>query len=450
MIEIVNVSELSFQTALELIRRRFDALEQASEAGGDVLSPIAIVRRIVKGVRERGDAALLEFTRQYDGCTLTAETLRVTEEEIEQAYELVTVELIEAIRTVIANVTEYQQHILLAAPDDFTRDGVTIQTRYEPLEAVGVYVPGGLAAYPSTLVMAAVPARIAGVERIAVTTPPDTDGAVPAPTLVAAKEAGVTELYRVGGAQAIAALAHGTPTIPRVDKIVGPGNLYVMLAKKEIFGHADIDLFAGPSEILILADATANESYIAADMLSQAEHDPLASSILLTTSQQLAEADGKEIEQQLETLATRDVATQSIDRYGLIVVADTIEQCIGLCNDLAPEHVEVMTTQPNETVAKIRRAGAIFIGTHTPEVVGDYIAGTSHILPTGGSARFFSGLSVNSFLRKTAVIEYSASGLREALPHLRALGNAEGFAAHVASANVRFPKPDENNAKSQK
>jgi len=449
MIKTVSTSEPNFETAFDAIRNRLERLERISspsaqrkteEIFGRPLSPREVVQQIIHDVRAKGDEALLDYTRRLDGCELTAEDLKVTDRDCSDAYEQVPPELLAAIRAATENVRRYQQHIKIASPQDFVQEGARIETRYQPLASVGVYVPGMLGAYPSTPIMAIVPAKVAGVERVVVTTPPAKDGKIAAATLVAAKEAGADEIYRVGGVQAIAALAFGTDTIPRVDKVVGPGNLFVMLAKKEIFGQADIDLFAGPSEILIIADAVANEDYVAADMLSQAEHDPMASAILVTTSEHLAEAVIDQIEAQLAKLPTRAVAQEALDNYGLIVVASTIDEAIAIADQMAPEHLEIITAQPAEVGARIRNAGAIFLGPHTPEVVGDYIAGSSHILPTGGTARFFSGLSVNDFLRKTAVIEYSFAALRNVLGQLTAIGTAEGFAAHVASAQIRFPK----------
>ena len=456
MIDIIKATDSGFETALTRILRRLEIFEQTAspsaerrtrEIFGKPLTPREVVRKIVEDVRKDGDEAVLEYIRQIDSCELTAEQLEITQDEIDTAYEGVSEQLIDAIRQSIKNVESYQETIKLAERHKFERQGATIDTIYRPLKSVGVYAPGGLGAYPSTIVMAVVPARVAGVERVAVTTPCDSSGAISPATLVAAKEAGAHAVYRVGGAHGIAALAFGTETVERVDKIVGPGNLFVMLAKKEVFGHVDIDMFAGPSEILIIADAVANESYIAADMLSQAEHDTMASAILVTTSEQLAEAVAEELDRQIEELPSGHIAAEALENYGLIAVVETLDECIEIADRIAPEHLEVITAQPQEVAPKLRNAGAIFVGPHTPEVVGDYIAGSSHILPTGGTARFFSGLSVNDFLRKTAVIEYTPAALRGVLDHLVEIGVAEGFAAHVASAKIRFPEPDETKIK---
>jgi len=456
MIEIVKAAESGFETALARIVRRLEMFERAASPSaeqrtrqifGKPLTPREVVRKIVDDIRKNGDDAVLEYIRQIDSCELDAEHLEITEDEIETAYEGVSEQLIDAIRQSIRNVESYQETIKLEGSHKFERQGATIETLYRPLKSVGVYAPGGLGAYPSTIVMAVVPARVAGVERVVVTTPCDSSGAVSPATLVAAKEAGADAVYRVGGAHGIAALAFGTETVERVDKIVGPGNLFVMLAKKDVFGYVDIDMFAGPSEILIIADAVANESYIAADMLSQAEHDTMASAILVTTSEQLAEAVAEELDRQVEALPTGNTAAEALENYGLIAVVETLDECIEIADRIAPEHLEVITAQPQQVTPKLRNAGAIFVGPHTPEVVGDYIAGSSHILPTGGTARFFSGLSVNDFLRKTAVIEYRPAALRGVLDHLVEIGLAEGFAAHVASAKIRFPEPDETKIK---
>lgn len=449
MIDIIKATDSGFETALTRILRRLEIFEQTASPSaerrtkqifGKPLTPREVVRKIVEDVRKDGDEAVLEYIRQIDACELTAEQLEITQDEIDTAYEGVSEQLIDAIRQSIKNVESYQETIKLEERHKFERQGATIDTIYRPLKSVGVYAPGGLGAYPSTIVMAVVPARVAGVERVAVTTPCDSSGAVSPATLVAAKEAGADAVYRVGGAHGIAALAFGTETVERVDKIVGPGNLFVMLAKKEVFGHVDIDMFAGPSEILIIADAVANESYIAADMLSQAEHDTMASAILVTTSEQLAEAVAEELDRQIEELPTGDIAAEALENYGLIAVVETLEECIEIADRIAPEHLEIITAQPQEVTPKLRNAGAIFVGPHTPEVVGDYIAGSSHILPTGATARFFSGLSANSFLKRTSIVSYTQSALAEDAGAIAAIARAEGFHAHALSAEIRTKK----------
>ncbi len=456
MIEIVKAADSGFEAAIGRILRRLETFERAASPSaerrtrqifGKPLTPREVVRKIVEDVRKDGDEAVLEYIRQIDACELTAEQLEITQDEIDTAYEGVSEQLIDAIRQSIKNVEQYQETIKIEGRHKLEREGATIDTIYRPLKSVGVYAPGGLGAYPSTIVMAVVPARVAGVDLVVLTNKKKKTGAVSPATLVAAKEAGADAVYRVGGAHGIAALAFGTETVERVDKIVGPGNLFVMLAKKEVFGYVDIDMFAGPSEILIIADAVANESYVAADMLSQAEHDTMASAILVTTSEQLAEAVADELDRQIKELPTGAVAAEALENYGLIAVVETLDECIEIADRIAPEHIEVITAQPQDVTPKLRNAGAIFVGPHTPEVVGDYIAGSSHILPTGGTARFFSGLSVNDFLRKTAVIEYTPAALRGVLDHLVEIGVAEGFAAHVASAKIRFPEPDETKIK---
>lgn len=396
------------------------------------------VAKILEEVRARGDAALFEFTEKFDHVVINQGNIRVTEQEIEEAYQEVEPELIEVIRKAMRNIEAFHGKQRQNSWFDTTENGTILGQKVTPIGAVGVYVPGGKAAYPSSVLMNVIPAKVAGVKRIAMTTPPDQNGKVYAKTLVAAKEAGVTEIYKAGGAQAIAALAFGTESIPKVDKIVGPGNIYVALAKKAVYGYVSIDSIAGPSEILVLADETANPRYVAADLLSQAEHDELASAILVTTSRELAEKVAVEVEQFLKELSRKDILQKSLDNYGYLLVAKDLQEAVEVTNEIASEHLEIMTKDPFMVMTKIKNAGAIFIGEYSSEPLGDYMAGPNHILPTNGTAKFFSPLSVDDFVKKSSIISYSREALEPIHKDIETFAVSEGFTAHANSIAVRF------------
>lgn len=391
---------------------------------------------IIREVRERGDAALIEFTARFDGVTLTPDSLRVDRQTIEELAVQVDGELIAAMREAIANIRHYHEHQLGKDWEITRENGVRLGQRVRPLEIVGLYVPGGSAAYPSTVMMNAVPAQAAGVERIVVVTPPAQfkQNPVVAATL---KELGLFEVYTIGGAQAVAALAFGTETIPRVDKIVGPGNQYVAAAKKLVYGAVDIDSIAGPSEIVVVADDTARADFVAADLLSQAEHSEDAAAILITPSEAFAEAVREEIVKQTQTLSRRKIIEQSLADFGALIVVESLDAACGLVDEIAPEHVEVITEDSEATAAKVNHAGAIFIGAYSPEPVGDYFAGTNHVLPTGGTARFSSALGVYDFQKRTSVIRYTREELMRTAASIERLALAEGFEAHARSATIR-------------
>lgn len=396
-----------------------------------------VVYDILGNVRKNGDAALLEYTEKFDKVALTSETLQVSKEEIEAAYSEVDSELLEIIRKAIVNIREYHAKQVQNSWFDSKPNGTLLGQKVTPLERVGVYVPGGKAVYPSSVLMNILPAKVAGVDEIVMVTPA-TGGSVNPTTLVAANEAGVDVIYKVGGAQAIGALAYGTETIPKVDKIVGPGNIYVALAKKAVYGHVNIDSIAGPSEILVLADETANPRFVAADLLSQAEHDELASAILVTTSEKLAEEVSIEVDRFIAELSRTDIMQASIDHYGYILLVDTLEEAIDTANEIASEHLEIMTKNPFEVMMKIRNAGAIFIGEYSSEPLGDYFAGPNHVLPTNGTARFFSPLSVDDFIKKSSIISYSREALEAVHTDIERFAEAEQLTAHANSIKVRF------------
>ena len=396
------------------------------------------VAEILNEVREKKDMALFEFTKRFDGASISAATIQVTQEEIEEAYTLVEPSLIEVIKKALVNIKAYHEKQKQYSWFDSTTQGTILGQKVTALSKVGVYVPGGKAAYPSSVLMNVIPAKVAGVEQIFMTTPPNRDGRVNPATLVAAKEAGVDCIYKVGGAQAIAALAFGTESIPKVDKIVGPGNIYVALAKKAVYGYVSIDSIAGPSEILVLADETANPRYIAADLLSQAEHDELASAILVTTSEKLADEVSKEIDGFLEILSRREILVKSLENYGYLLIADTIEDAIDITNEIASEHLEIVTKDPFLTMTKIKNAGAIFLGEYSSEPLGDYFAGPNHVLPTNGTAKFFSPLSVDDFIKKSSIISYSKEALAPIEKDIIQFAKAEHLTAHANSIKVRF------------
>ncbi|MEV5028946.1 histidinol dehydrogenase [Paenibacillus sp. LPE1-1-1.1] len=398
--------------------------------------------RIVADVKAEGDAALLRYTEQHDRVKLDAASLRVTQEEIQAAYELVDADFLTAIREAAVNVRVFHEKQMRTSWMDLQQDGTLLGQIMRPLKRVGVYVPGGKAAYPSSVLMNVIPAQVAGVPEIVMVTPPATGGTagIDPYILVAAAEAGVKEMYRVGGAQAIAALAYGTASIAPVDKICGPGNIYVALAKRAVFGAVDIDSIAGPSEIVVLADDSADAAYIAADLLSQAEHDEMASAILVTPSQQLAEAVAAEVERQLSTLPRQDIARSSIDSYGAVLLVDTIEAGIDVVNQLAPEHLEVLTVDPMRLLGYIQNAGAIFLGPYSSEPVGDYFAGPNHIIPTNGTARFSSPVNVDDFLKKSSLIYYSKEALLANGEKIMTLARHEGLEGHARAIEIRLEK----------
>lgn len=396
------------------------------------------VAAILEEVRENRDKAVFAFTKKFDGADITSENIVVTEEEIQEAYALVDPSLVEIIRKAKENIRVYHEKQKQYSWFDSKPNGTMLGQKVTPLHRVGVYVPGGKAVYPSSVLMNILPAKVAGVDEIVMTTPPGKDGKVNPNTLVAAKEAGVDVVYKVGGAQAIAAMAYGTESIPKVDKIVGPGNIYVALAKKAVYGHVNIDSIAGPSEILVIADETANPRYVAADLLSQAEHDELASAILVTTSEELAQKVSEQVEVFVEEFTRTEIMRKSLENYGYILVADTMEDVIDIANEIASEHLEIMTKNPYDVMMKIRNAGAIFIGEYSSEPLGDYFAGPNHVLPTNGTAKFFSPLGVDDFIKKSSIIAYSREALKEIHTDIEHFAEAEQLTAHANSIKVRF------------
>ncbi len=396
------------------------------------------VNDIIQNVREKRDEAIFEYTLKFDGATIDQDNIRVTEEEIKEAYEQVDPKLLDVIRKALVNIRDYHAKQKQYSWFDSDEFGIILGQKVTPLKTVGVYVPGGKAVYPSSVLMNVIPAKVAGVSNIIMTTPCGKDGKVYPSTLVAAKEAGVDAIYKVGGAQAIAALAFGTESIPKVDKIVGPGNIYVALAKKAVFGYVSIDSIAGPSEIMVLADETANPRFVAADLLSQAEHDEMASAILVTTSETLAEQVSVEVDKFVEVLSRKEIIRKSLDNYGYILVADTMQDAIDTVNEIASEHLELVTKNPFETMTKIRNAGAIFIGEYSSEPLGDYFAGPNHVLPTNGTAKFFSPLSVDDFIKKSSIISYSREALEPVYKDIVQFAECEKLTAHANSIRVRF------------
>ena len=395
------------------------------------------VNAIIEEVRNNRDQAVFNYTKQFDGADINAGNILVTEEEIAEAYEQVDTTLLAVIRKSLVNIKKYHEKQVQNSWFT-TEDGIILGQKVTALATVGVYVPGGKAVYPSSVLMNVLPAKVAGVDRIVMCTPPGKDGKVYPSTLVAAKEAGVDEIYKVGGAQAIAAMAFGTESVPKVDKIVGPGNIYVALAKKAVFGYVSIDSIAGPSEILVLADETAYPRYVAADLLSQAEHDEMASAILITTSQKLAEEVSAEIDQFVAELSRKEIIQKSLDNYGYILVADNMEEAIDTVNAIASEHMEIVTADPFHVMTKIRNAGAIFIGEYSSEPLGDYFAGPNHVLPTNGTAKFFSALSVDDFIKKSSIISYSREALEKVHKDIEQFAECEKLTAHANSIRVRF------------
>ena len=402
----------------------------------------AAVADILANVKEKGDEALFSYTKEFDKVEVTADTIRVTEAEIQEAYEAVDASLLEVIRKALVNIRSYHEKQRQNSWFTSTENGTMLGQKVTPLNRVGVYVPGGKAVYPSSVLMNIVPAKVAGVPHIVMTTPPGKDGKVNPSTLVAAKEAGADEIYKVGGAQAIGSLAYGTASIPNVDKIVGPGNIFVALAKKAVYGHVSIDSIAGPSEILVLADETANPHYVAADLLSQAEHDEMASAILITTSTELAQNVEKEIDGYLKVLSRREIIEKSLENFGYILIAEDMDEAIDAANEIASEHMEIVTKNAFEVMMKVRNAGAIFIGEYSSEPLGDYFAGPNHVLPTNGTAKFFSALSVDDFIKKSSIVYYSRSALKEIHKDIIQFATSEQLTAHANSIAVRFEDED--------
>lgn len=398
----------------------------------------ATVKEIVEDIHINGDNALLKYTEKFDKAKLDKTSMCVTKEEIEEAYKEVDSELLDIIRKAIVNIRDYHEKQKQYSWFDSKENGSMLGQKITPIEKVGVYVPGGKAAYPSSVLMNVIPAKVAGVKQIVMTTPCDSEGKVYPTTLVAANEAGVDVVYKAGGAQAIAALAYGTQTIPKVDKIVGPGNIFVALAKRNVFGHVSIDSVAGPSEILVLADETANPRFVAADLLSQSEHDEMASAILVTTSPELAKKVSDEVEAFIPVLSRTEIMRKSIDNYGYILLASNMQEAIDVVNDIASEHLEIVTANPFDTMTKISNAGAIFLGSYSSEPLGDYFAGPNHVLPTNGTAKFFSPLSVDDFIKKSSIIYYSKEALEPLHKDIEMFAEAEHLTAHANSIKVRF------------
>lgn len=400
----------------------------------------AAVGEILSNVRANKDAALFKYTKDFDKADINASNIVVSKEEIEEAYTKVDPKLVNVIRKALKNIKEYHEKQKQYSWFDSKPDGTILGQKVTALSRVGVYVPGGKAAYPSSVLMNVIPAKVAGVEQIIMCTPPDHEGKVYPTTLVAANEAGVDIIYKAGGAQAIAAMAYGTESIPKVDKICGPGNIYVALAKKAVFGYVSIDSVAGPSEILVIADETANPRYVAADLLSQAEHDEMASAILITTSNELAQKVSDEIDGFLKELSRSEIISKSLDNYGYILLVDNIDDAVDAANEIASEHLEIVTKDPFNTMTKIKNAGAIFLGEYSSEPLGDYFAGPNHVLPTNGTAKFFSALSVDDFIKKSSIISYSRDALEEIHNDIETFATAEHLTAHANSIKVRFEK----------
>ena len=429
--KIINLNNDTKQSILDdLLKRSPNNYTQYEET----------VNEIIERVRTERDSAVFDYTKRFDKFELTPENIKVTRAEIEEAYTKLDADLIEVIRESAENIRAFHTKQLRNSWFDSKPDGTILGMKITPIERAGVYVPGGKAAYPSSVLMNVIPAKVAGVDEIIMTTPPGADGSVNPGTLVAADIAGVDTIYKVGGAQAIAALAFGTQSIPKVDKITGPGNIFVALAKKAVYGYVSIDSIAGPSEILVLADETANPRYVAADLLSQAEHDELASAILITTSKELATKVSKEVEGFVKVLSRPEIIQKSLDNYGYILLAEDMNAAIDAANAIASEHLEILTKNPFETMTKIRNAGAIFLGEYASEPLGDYFAGPNHILPTNGTAKFFSPVNVDDFIKKTSIISYSREALEKVHSKIELFAESEGLTAHANSIKVRFEK----------
>lgn len=430
----MRIQKLNYETKTNLLE---DLLQRSPNQYTQYESRVL---EILEHVKNEKDQAVFDYTKQFDGADITADTITVTKEEIAQAYDLVDTSLVEIIRKAKENIRIYHEKQKQYSWFDSKPDGTMLGQKVTALQRVGVYVPGGKAVYPSSVLMNVIPAKVVGVEEIVMVTPPGKDGKINPNTLVAANEAGVDAIYKVGGAQAIAALAYGTDSIPKVDKIVGPGNIYVALAKKAVYGHVSIDSIAGPSEILVIADETANPRYVAADLLSQAEHDELASAILVTTSEMLAKEVSKQVEVFVEELSRTEIMKKSLENYGYILVADTMEEVIDIANEIASEHLEIMTANPYDVMMRVRNAGAIFIGEYSSEPLGDYFAGPNHVLPTNGTAKFFSPLGVDDFIKKSSIIAYSKEALEAIHSDIEQFAEAEKLTAHANSIKVRFEK----------
>ena len=416
-----------------------DLLQRSPNHYGQYESAVA---KIIETVKKGGDEALFSYTEKFDHCKMDAAHIRVTREEIDEAYQKVDADFVEVMKKSAANIRAFHEKQLRNSWFDPKPDGTILGMKILPIAIAGVYVPGGKAAYPSSVLMNVLPAKVAGVERIIMTTPPGADGKVNPGTLVAAHIAGVDEIYKVGGAQAIAAMAFGTQSIPKVDKITGPGNIFVALAKKACFGYVSIDSIAGPSEILVIADETANPRYVATDLLSQAEHDELASAILITTSKTLADQVSVEVDRFVANLSRREIIEKSLNNYGYILLVDSLDEAADTANEIASEHLEILTKDPFAMMTKIRNAGAIFLGEYSSEPLGDYFAGPNHVLPTNGTARFFSPLNVDDFLKKTSIISYSRPALEKIHQDIECFAENEGLTAHANSIRVRFEKED--------
>ncbi|MDR3566128.1 MAG: histidinol dehydrogenase [Negativicutes bacterium] len=443
--KLIDTRTMAGEEMAALLRKpAFDAVElsegisaRIESTFGERLSAAAVVEKIVDGIRAEGDAALLRYTEMIDGVKLTADALAVTEAEFTAAMAAVDPEVLASLRRAVANVRRYHEEQLPKSWLTYREHGAILGQSCLPLERVGIYVPGGTAAYPSSVIMNAVPAVVAGVSEIIMAVPPARDGSVNPNVLAAAREAGVTKVYKMGGAQAVAALAFGTATVPKVDKITGPGNIFVTLAKKAVYGHCGIDMLAGPSEILIVADQTADPVYVAADMLSQAEHDVLASSILITDSPELARQVAEEAERQLALLPRREIAAAALAGHGLILITADIATAMELANIAAPEHLEILTVEPFRLLPYVRHAGAVFLGPYSPEPLGDYLAGPNHVLPTGGTARFYSVLNVETFMKRTSIIAYTKEALAAVSDDVIRLATAEGLEAHANAVRMR-------------
>ena len=415
-----------------------EEIRRLKEISGPTIEEVETVKQIINDVKQKGDEALTHYINKFDGVSILPENFKVRPEEIEAAYTEASPALINAIKNAKKNINEFQTHIKIKNPDIFNIDREsTIETVYRPIDAVGVYIPGGSASYPSSVLMNAVPASIAGVKEIIMVTPPGKDGKIAAERLVAAKEAGVSKIFKIGGAQSIAALAFGTKTIPKVNKIVGPGNIFVATAKKEVYGQVGIDMIAGPSEVLIIADDSADPGFVAQDLVSQAEHDP-GVSVLVSKSETLIESVSKEIERIIKKAVRSDAIKRSLNRYGLIIKIDRDEEIVSIANEYAPEHLQIMIDDPETVRPLIKNAGATFVGHYTPVALGDYIAGPSHVLPTGGTATFSSGLSVNDFLKRSAIISYSKNSLKKVAGDTIEIARAEGLHAHADSIDIRL------------
>lgn len=428
---ILDLTEESRKNILE------DLLKRSPSSYGKFEDAVS---EIVNNVKKKGDEALFAYTKEFDKAELSKENVIVTQEEIDEAYAEVDDELLAVMRRALVNIRSFHEKQKRQSWFDAEKSGIILGQRITPLHRAGVYVPGGKAVYPSSVLMNVLPAKVAGVDEIIMCTPPDKEGKVCATTLVAAKEAGADVIYKVGGAQAIAAMAFGTESIPKVDKIVGPGNIYVALAKREVYGHVSIDSIAGPSEILVLADETANPRFVAADLLSQAEHDEMASAILVTTDRELAQKVSDEIDGFLKILSRKEIIQKSLDSYGYILIAENMDEAIDAVNEIASEHLEIVTKDPFADMTKVRNAGAIFLGSYSSEPLGDYFAGPNHVLPTNGTAKFFSALSVDDFIKKSSVISYSREALEPVHEDIIRFAEAEQLTAHANSIRVRFEK----------